>query len=82
MSDCRSWTNTYAGHPNECQCLGLLATLVPVKDLIGVRTSLNLRFGMMLMASFAILNAYGQRLGVMALGHLWCAWMSIVHAIS
>jgi len=77
-----SWTNTYAGHLNECQCLGLLATLVLVKDSIGVLASLNLRFGMTLMASFAILSAYGQRLGVMALGHLWCMWMSIVHTIS
>jgi len=69
----RSWTNTYARHPNECQCLGLLATLVPVKDSIGVRASLNLRFGMTLIASLAILSAYGQRFGVMVLGHLWCA---------
>jgi len=34
------------------------------------------------MALFAILHAYGQRFGVIALGHLWCAWMSIMHAIS
>ncbi len=31
-----SCTNAYTGHPNECQCLGLLATLVPRKDLMGV----------------------------------------------
>jgi len=70
VSVCRSWTNTYAGHPNECQCFGLVATLVLVKDSIGIHASLNLRFGMTLIASMAILSTYGQRFGVMALGHL------------
>ncbi len=72
----------YARHPNECQCLGLLATLVPVKDSIGIHASLNLTFGMTLKVSLAILSAYSQRFMVVALGHLWCTWMSIVHAIS
>jgi len=37
---------------------------------------------MMLIASFNILSAYAQSFGVMALGHLWWEWMSMVHTIS
>jgi len=52
------------------QVFGLLATLVPVKDSMGVHASLNLWFGMTLIATFTILNAYGQRFAEMVLSHL------------
>jgi len=70
VSNWRSWTNMYARHPNECQSLGLLATLVLVKDSMGIQASLNLRLGMTLIVLLTTLSAHSQRFGVMALGHL------------
>jgi len=62
--------------------LGIACHFGSSEGLDGMHETLNLRFGDALIASFAILSVYGQRFGVMVLGHLWRAWMSMVCIIS
>lgn len=78
LSACGSESRMHTGEPNVCRCLSFGSTWTQENSEIG--DSFLLPTGASLIMSFANRIANGQRLAVIASGHLCLAWSVIVLA--